>query len=188
MDFSDIEWVQFLINLTHYIDSQVASSSGHSSNVADWAKTIAQEFDFCENDTQSVFWAAMLHDIGKIGVPEHILCKNGPLDPTEWEMMRLHPIVGASIVSSLEGINHIAPIIYSHQEKFDGTGYPQGLIGDYIPLGARIVSVVDAYEAMTSDRVYRKARTHSDAISELERMGGKQFDPKVVEKFIEVAV
>lgn len=188
MDYNDIEWVQFLINLTHYIDSQVAHCCGHSSDVADWAKTIAQEFEFCEDDTQSVYWAAMLHDIGKIGVPEHILCKNGPLDPTEWEMMRLHPIVGASIVSSLEGINHIAPIIYSHQEKYDGTGYPQGLIGEHIPFAARIVSVVDAYEAMTSDRVYRKARSHSDAISELERMGGKQFDPKVVDKFIEVAV
>lgn len=188
MVYSDVEWIQFLINLTCYIDSQVADSSGHSSKVADWAKTIAQEFDFCEDETKSIFWAAMLHDIGKIGVPEHILSKNGPLDPAEWEMMRLHPIVGASIVSSLEGINHIAPIIYSHQEKYDGTGYPQGLMGDSIPLAARIVSVVDAYEAITSNRVYRKARSHSDAISELEKMGGKQFDPKVVEKFLEVAV
>lgn len=188
MAYSAVEWIQFLINLTCYIDSQVADGSGHSGKVADWAKTMATEFDFCEDETQSIFWAAMLHDIGKIGVPEHILSKNGPLDSSEWEMMRLHPIVGASIVSSLEGINHIAPIIYSHQEKYDGTGYPQGLMGESIPLAARIVSVVDAYEAITSNRVYRKARSHSDAISEIERMGGKQFDPKVVEKFLEVAV
>jgi putative nucleotidyltransferase with HDIG domain len=182
--YADEVWMQFLINLSKYIDSRISGDGRHSSQVAVWVRSTAREMHFCEKEIQSIFWAALLHDIGKISVPDQILRKNGPLNHNEWTVMKLHPTVGANIVSSQKKISHIAPIIHSHQEKYDGSGYPRGLCGDDIPLEARIVSVVDAYDAMTDNRVYRKARSHSDAILELERMGGKHFDPRVVDTFI----
>ena len=184
--YADEVWMQFLINLSKYIDSRISNAGKHSAKVAVWVRTTARKMNFDEKNIQSIFWAALLHDIGKISVPDQILRKNGPLNNQEWTVMKLHPTVGANIVSSQKNIAHLAPIIHTHQEKFDGTGYPQGLCGDDIPLEARIVSVVDAYDAMTDDRVYRKARSHSEAILELKRMGGKHFDPKVVSVFVGV--
>ncbi len=184
MDYADVVWTQFLINLARHIDTRVTLRGGHSSQVAEWARQTARRFEFNEEDIHSVYWAGLLHDVGKIGVPDRILSKNGPLTENEWSMIKLHPIVGANIVSSLDGISHVAPIIYSHQECFNGSGYPQGLCGEKIPLAARIVSVVDAYDAMTSDRVYRKARSQDEAVTELQRMEGIQFDPEVVDKFV----
>ena len=184
--YADEVWMQFLINLSKYIDSRISNAGKHSAKVAVWVRTTARKMNFDEKKIQSIFWAALLHDIGKISVPDQILRKNRPLNNQEWTMMKLHPTVGANIVSSQKNIAHLAPIIHTHQEKFDGTGYPQGLYGDDIPLEARIVSVVDAYDAMTDDRVYRKARTHSEAILELKRMGGKHFDPMVVSVFVGV--
>ena len=184
--YADEVWMQFLINLSKYIDSRISNAGKHSAKVAVWVRTTARKMNFDEKNIQSIFWAALLHDIGKISVPDQILRKNGPLNNQEWTVMKLHPTVGANIVSSQKNIAHLAPIIHTHQEKFDGTGYPQGLCGDDIPLEARIVSVVDAYDAMTDDRVYRKARTHSEAILELKRMGGKHFDPMVVSVFVGV--
>lgn len=181
----DVVWIQLLINLSRYIDSQVSFTGRHSAQVADWVRYTARKLDFSEYDVHSVYWAALLHDIGKIGVPRAVLRKDGPLTEAEWTVMRLHPTVGANIVRSLKAISHIAPMIYYHQEKFDGSGYPEGLQGEDIPIGARILAVVDAYEAMTHDRVYRKARSHGEAVSELRSMGGKDFDPKVVETFLD---
>jgi putative nucleotidyltransferase with HDIG domain len=184
--YADEVWMQFLIDLSKYIDSRISGAGKHSSQVAVWVRSTARKMKFCEKDIHSIFWAALLHDIGKISVPDQILRKQGPLNHKEWTVMKLHPTVGANIVSSQKKIAHIAPIIHSHQEKFDGTGYPRGLRGNDIPLEARLVSVVDAYDAMTDNRVYRKARSHSEAILELERMGGKHFDPQVVDIFISV--
>lgn len=179
-------WMQFLINLSRYIDSRVSSNGRHSAQVAYWGKATAREMAYDEVDARSIFIAAMLHDIGKIGVPDEILSKAGPLSPEEWTMMRLHPIVGANMVRSLKTLAHIAPLINAHQERYDGSGYPHGLKGDEIPLGARILAVVDAYEAMTNDRVYRRARTSKEAAQELENHGGTHFDPKVVDAFLHV--
>jgi putative nucleotidyltransferase with HDIG domain len=145
----------------------------------------ARIFGLDEEVVQSIYWAGLLHDIGKIGVPESVLCKNGPLSCDEWTVMKLHPTVGANMVTSLKRLAHIAPFIYSHQEKFDGSGYPQGLHGEDIPIEARILAVVDAYEAMTHDRVYRKALTHEEAIDELNQLGGAHFDPHVVDCFLD---
>lgn len=179
-------WIQFLINLSRYIDSRVSYNGRHSAQVAYWGKATARELSYDEVDARSIFIAAMLHDIGKIGVPDEILSKAGPLSPEEWIMMRLHPIVGANMVRSLKTLAHIAPLINAHQERYDGSGYPHGLKGDEIPLGARILAVVDAYEAMTNDRVYRRARTSKEAAQELEHHGGTHFDPKVVDAFLRV--
>ena len=179
-------WMQFLINLSRYIDSRVSFNGRHSAQVAYWGKATARKLAYAETDERSIFFAALLHDVGKIGVPDEILIKAGPLSAEEWTMMRLHPIVGANIVRSLKPIAHIAPLINAHQERYDGSGYPCGLKGDEIPLGARILAVVDAYEAMTNDRVYRKARSSEEATQELKHNGGTPFDPNVVDAFLQV--
>jgi HD-GYP domain-containing protein (c-di-GMP phosphodiesterase class II) len=126
----------------------------------------------------------LLHDIGKIGIPERLLLKTGPLNPSEWDVMRTHPIVGAHIVTPIRVLGDAVDVVRFHHERFDGGGYPHGLKGEAIPLAARIFSVVDAYDAMTSDRPYRQAREPEDAIEELVRCSGSQFDPDVIEAFV----
>jgi putative nucleotidyltransferase with HDIG domain len=180
-------WIQFLINLTRHIDKQVSFSGRHSAQVAFWARSTARVMKQSEEMAQALFWAAMLHDVGKIGVPENVLTKAGPLSDNEWTIMRLHPVLGANIVKSTKVFDAIAPMIFHHQEKYDGSGYPFGLRGDDIPLGARILAVADAYEAMTSHRVYRQALGSTEARLELTRNRGTHFDPQVVEAFLEVA-
>jgi len=128
-------------------------------------------------------WAGILHDIGKIGVPDQILNKKGSLTKKEWVIMKEHPVIGAQIVEPVKYLAHVSPIIRAHHEKFDGTGYPYGLEGDDIPLGSRILAVVDAYTAIRDERIYSKAHTHEEAIAELRRASGTQFDPKIVDVF-----
>jgi HD-GYP domain-containing protein (c-di-GMP phosphodiesterase class II) len=128
--------------------------------------------------------ALRLHDIGKIGVPDAILNKNGALSPEEWAIMKQHCEIGARIVEPIAKLHGVGNIIKHHQEKYDGTGYPDGLKGEEIPLESRIIAVVDAYHAMVSDRSYRKALPIDVAISELRNNIGKQFDPIVVAAFI----
>lgn len=147
---------------------------------------VAQQMDFDSEYLRYVYWAGLLHDIGKLAVPEYVLSKRGPLSEEEWRLMRLHPTVGANIVNAIPNVARVAPFIYSHQEKFDGSGYPEGLSGEEIPLGARILTVVDAYDAMTNDRYYRKAPGHVYALNELREKGGNHFDPEVVNIFLGV--
>jgi putative nucleotidyltransferase with HDIG domain len=179
-------WMQLLIRASQRIDNQVSGVGYHSSRVAFWAKHTARKMKCDDAETNHIFWAAMLHDVGKMGVPPNVLSKAGPLDADEWALIRLHPVMGACMVQSFRGLGRIAPIIQSHQEKFDGSGYPEGLSGSEIPLGARILAVVDAYDAMTCDRVYRKAPGHQRAIAELKLLEGQHFDPYVVQAFLEV--
>lgn len=179
-------WFQFFVRLARHIDKLVSRSGHHSVQVAHWVKSTALQLNVSEEEAHSLFWAALFHDIGKIGVPDTVLQKPGPLNNYEWEMMKLHPTIGANIVRSHTYIAHIAPAIHHHQEKYDGSGYPHGLHGDQIPLGARILAVADAYQAMTEDRAYRSARPHSEAALELRRFEGRQFDPEVVSAFLEV--
>jgi HD-GYP domain-containing protein (c-di-GMP phosphodiesterase class II) len=130
-----------------------------------------------------VRYASVLHDIGKVGIPDAILNKPGKLDENEWEFMRRHPRIGADIVDQIEGFEEISAAIIAHHERYDGGGYPFGLKGEEIPIEARIISVVDTYDAMTSDRPYRRALSHDTAIAELSRCAGTQFDTRVVEAF-----
>ncbi len=184
LEHPDEVWIQLYINLSRYIDTRVCSCGRHSTQVAQWVRSTARVLEVQEDEVMSIYWAALLHDIGKIGVPDNVLMKNGPLTEEEWAVMKMHPTIGANMVKSLKRIQHIAPYIYSHQEKYDGSGYPQGLQGEEIPIGGRILAVVDAYEAMTHGRVYRKARSHEEAVAELRLAEGKQFDPAVVEGFL----
>ncbi len=176
--------LNLLLSISGYIDSRVSPSGWHSYQVASLVKGITGRLNFDARQTQSVYWAALLHDVGKVGVPDKILCKPGPLDREEWQLMRLHPVIGANIVKNLTQFNQIEPVIHFHQERFDGSGYPEGLRGDQIPFGARILAVLDAYEAMTSDRVYRKALRHRRALDEIVTMSGKDFDPVVIDAFL----
>jgi HD-GYP domain-containing protein (c-di-GMP phosphodiesterase class II) len=135
-------------------------------------------------DLDTVYRGGLIHDIGKIGVPDSILLKPGPLDAEEQMRMRLHPIIGENIVTPLHSGAELLPIIRHHHESFDGTGYPDGLAGDGIPRLARIVSVCDAYDALINDRPYRRRLPVDDALSTLADGAGIQWDPEVVETFV----
>jgi putative nucleotidyltransferase with HDIG domain len=181
-----IYWIKLLFHLSKHIDTRICKGGYHSLQVAHWAKSTARQLGCSETSIRTTYWAALFHDIGKISVPSKVLCKAGPLTNREWDVMKLHPTIGCNIIRSLDLIANVASIIYAHQEKFDGTGYPEGLAGEQIPLEARILSVVDAYDAMTNERVYSRARNALEAKQELCRFRGRQFDPKVVKVFLKV--
>jgi HD-GYP domain-containing protein (c-di-GMP phosphodiesterase class II) len=128
--------------------------------------------------------AALLHDVGKVAIPDGVLNKPGPLDEGEWKVMREHPVIGERILRAIPGMGPIARIVRHEHERFDGSGYPDGIAGDQIPIGARIILACDAYHAMTSTRPYREAMTHGEAIRELVDGAGTQFDPAVTEMLI----
>jgi two-component system, cell cycle response regulator len=156
----------------------------HLNNVADLARATGRRLGLMREALDEVARAAELHDIGKMAVPDAILDKPGPLDEHEWAFMRRHTLIGESILSAAPALVPVAKLVRSSHERFDGTGYPDGKAGNDIPLGARIVAVCDAYDAMTSDRAYRRAMSSEAALEEIRRASGTQFDPGVVEAFI----
>jgi len=167
------------------LDLRDGTTGGHSSRVADLAVHLGQRMSMSDDEVHHLRWAALLHDVGKLGVPDEILTKPGPLSVTEWEQMRRHPAYGLSIVGGDGFLRQVAEIVYCHHEHYDGKGYPRGLAGEEIPLVARVFAVADAYDAMTSDRPYRLALSHAQAIEEIERNAGSQFDPRVVAAMLE---
>ena len=159
----------------------------HSTRVARWAHIIAEEMGCTEEELDVINVAGSLHDIGKIGIRDDILLKPGPLTDEEYEKIKEHPVIGAEIISKLGLWDTEMKIIRHHHERYDGKGYPDGLKGDEIPELARIMSVADCYDAMASDRAYRKKIEKKDALAIIEKNSGTQFDPKVVEAFLKVA-
>src|SRR3954453_7670302 len=157
----------------------------HSEGVVDLALAVGDEMGLDPARRRNLEFGALLHDVGKIAVPKAIINKPGPLDDDEWEIMRGHTIEGQRLLDKVGGfMREVGLVVRSSHERFDGDGYPDGLAGEQIPLGARIVACCDAFSAMTTDRSYRKARSAREALEELERCSGSQFDPVVVEALL----
>ena len=156
----------------------------HSESVVELASLVAHTLGLSAREQRSVEHVALLHDIGKVGVPDHVLQKRGPLNEDEWKLMRQHPVIGERIVAAIPPLAHLAPAIRAEHERWDGCGYPDGLVRDRIPIASRIVFACDAWHAMTSDRPYRRAMPLAVARAELTENAGSQFDPQVVEALL----
>jgi putative nucleotidyltransferase with HDIG domain len=165
--------------LTSALDASDPFTHGHSFRVSRYALRIARAMGMSSRDLEMLEYAGLLHDIGKIAVQNDVLLKVGPLTDEEWRSLKAHPNVGADIVEQLKFLKEASEVIRSHHERPDGNGYPRGLKGEEVPLAARILNVVDAFDAMTSDRPYRKALPIERVIQELELYKGKQFDMQV---------
>jgi diguanylate cyclase (GGDEF)-like protein/putative nucleotidyltransferase with HDIG domain len=177
--------IDTVTSLALAIDSKDHYTQGHSQKVAAYAALIADALGLKEEEIGEIRLGALLHDIGKVGIPEEILGKRGPLNPDEWEKMKEHVLYGDRMLEPLQSISRIRKMVCHHHEMFDGSGYPNGLVGDQIPIGSRIIAIADAYDTITSERIYKKARTPAAAFEELERCAGSQFDPELVRVFIE---
>jgi len=173
-------------SLAEAIDAKDSYTRGHSDRVADYAEALARRLELEEEMLNAVRCAGYLHDTGKIGIPDAILLKPGKLTDDEYSQIMSHPILSHKIIEPVDFPYDVKPLVMHHHERIDGLGYPDGLVGDEIPLGARIIGVADAYEAMTSDRPYRKALSRTTAMEELKRCAGTQFDVELVDTFIEV--
>ena len=161
-------------------------TSAHTRRLVWLVNTLSHELNLGLNDTQALRWSALLHDIGKIAVPDSILLKAGRLNEAEWEIMKKHPLIGADMVSMVDELRDVEIYIQSHHEYFDGSGYPYGLKGEQIPVGGRIIAVIDAYCAMTEGRIYQAARTHNEAIEEIRACNGRLYDPRIASAFLNV--
>jgi anti-anti-sigma factor len=161
-------------------------TGGHSEAVVRLAGRVARRLGLPERGVTEVEQVALIHDVGKIGVPDALLRKQGPLSRDEWDVMRRHPVIGAELVAGVTGLGHLAPAVRSEHERWDGRGYPDGLAGDEIPLASRIVLACDAWHAMRSDRPYRQALSAADALRELEENAGTQFCPATAEALLAV--
>ena len=168
------------------LDARECETGNHSQRVVRATLAIADRMGIDGPEREHIARGALLHDIGKIGVPDHVLLKPGKLTDDEWAEMRKHPEIGARILSGITFLQSAAEIVLSHQERWDGKGYPRGLKGTEIPIGARIFAIADALDAITSDRPYRRGRSLSYAREEIERHSGTQFDPDVVKVFMSI--
>jgi putative two-component system response regulator len=177
---------QTLVALVTALDFRDNETQGHSSRVVEYAILVAEAMGVEEPELSEIRRGALLHDVGKIGVPDAILRKPGKLDDAEWVEMKRHPEMGYRMLQHVDFLQSALPIVLSHQERWDGSGYPRGLQEERIPLGARIFAVVDTFDAMTSDRPYRKALSIEAALDEVRRFAGSQFDPTVAGAFLSI--
>jgi response regulator RpfG family c-di-GMP phosphodiesterase len=168
------------------VEAKDRYTHGHSENVMKYTVVLAKHLGLSDAELENVKYAGLLHDIGKIGVSELILNKPGRLTPSEFDEIKKHPALGANIIADVPFLRPLVPMVLHHHEFFDGNGYPNGIKGDQIPFGARILSVADAYEAMTSDRPYRRSLSQQAALEILINGKGKQFDPLIVDTFTEI--
>ena len=176
-----------LLALAAALDVREHNTGVHSQRVADYTLRLAREAGIRDKDLLEAFWrGALLHDVGKIGIPDKVLLKPGPLSEEEWEVMRGHPEVGGRMLRKIEFLRAASEIVLSHHERYDGTGYPRRLKSGEIPLGARLFAVIDVYDALTTDRAYHTARSHTDALVKLKEMSGTHFDPGVVTAFTKI--
>jgi len=177
-------FIQTMSALANAIDIRDTYTSSHSQRIAKWAAATARYLGYSPEEVRTIYWGGLLHDIGKIGIPDEILRKPTKLNQLEWEIIKKHTIMGASLIAPIKKISDVAPIVeYSH-ERYDGCGYPYGKKGEEIPIGARIISVVDSFSAMRDDRPYKKPYSIEQAIDELKRNSGSMYDPKIVDAFL----
>lgn len=187
--FCELEdaYVQTVLALAKAVEAKDSHTADHAEKLADIAERVASKLGLNDPvELQAIRFGAVLHDVGKIGVPDSVLKKPGPLDPGEWGLMKQHPVIGCQIVEAVARLRTAGKIVRHHHERWDGKGYPDGLVGDMIPLAARIVTAVDSYSAMVEARVYKPGRSLAEAVAELDRGAGSQFDGKVVEALVEV--
>ena len=172
--------------LAFIVEAKDSSTREHLERTHDYARALARVVMAGEEVSDELSYGFLLHDVGKVGIPESILCKPGPLTDEEYEVMKTHPLIGVQIVAPIQFLGTAVDVIRCHHERWDGRGYPDGLAGEGIPLGARIFSVCDTFDAMTSDRPYRRALPFDAAVEEIDRCRGTQFDPTVVDAFVEM--
>ncbi len=184
----DIErtYLEAVMALALAVEAREPYTAGHSKRVAFYATQIAQAMGVDEKTMKVLKEGGVLHDVGKIGIKDHVLLKPAPLDPDEQKIMQQHSVIGEAILKPLRSLGSVAELVRSHHERYDGGGYPGKLKGEQIPLPARILVVADSYDAMTTDRPYRKRMTIQDAKAELKKGSGTQFDPQVVEIFLSI--
>ncbi len=178
--------LQSIMTIANTIDAKDEYTKGHSQRVADYSYTLAKAMGVSDDDAENIRFIGLLHDIGKIGVPDTILNKAGRLTDDEYEIMKTHPTVGAMILKDIELLPGLDIGAKYHHERYDGRGYPSGLKGDEIPFVAKIIGVADSYDAMSSDRVYRSRLSDEEILEEFERCKGTQFDPKIADAFIQL--
>jgi putative nucleotidyltransferase with HDIG domain len=167
------------------LDLRDKDTEGHTRRVTELTDRLARDLGIGEAERVHIRRGAMLHDIGKMGIPDAILLKEGPLSEEEWKIMKQHPDLAMSMLSSISFLRHALDIPYCHHEKWDGSGYPRGLKGREIPIAARIFAVVDVYDALTSDRPYRRAWSGEDALDHIRSGAGSHFDPDAASAFIQ---
>jgi len=177
-------YLSMIVTLSAVVEARDLYTDKHMKDIAEYSVEIAQKLNLSDREVENIKKAALLHDLGKICVPDHILMKPDKLSDEELAIIKKHPEDGAKIIGPVEPLKHAKEIIRYHQECFDGSGYPDGLKGENIPLGARIIGVADAFGAMTTDRPYRKALSVAEAVKELKKFSGTQFDPHIVEIFL----
>jgi HD-GYP domain-containing protein (c-di-GMP phosphodiesterase class II) len=189
MLFDDVHnlMMGLLHSLTSAVDAKDAYTCGHSERVAVLGRQLAIEAGMGDAFAERAYMTGLLHDVGKIGVPESVLQKTGRLTPEEFEQMKKHPQIGARILSDIKQISDMIPGVMHHHERYDGQGYPAGLVGENIPLMGRIICLADCFDAMTSNRTYRKALPLEVAMTEIRRCSGTQFDPALTEAFLRIA-
>ena len=175
---------RFAETLAATLDARERETGQHSKRVACHTQVLAKRFTLDDATLKQIYWGSLLHDIGKIGIPDAILLKEGPLDEAEWKIMRTHVQTGYELLAALPGMAYAAELVLSHEERFDGHGYPRGLAGSDIPFGARLFAVIDTLDAMTSDRPYRKGMGFEAAKTEICLQSGTQFDPVAVDAFL----
>lgn len=173
----------FIESFVNTLEAKDAYTAGHSQRVSEYAVALAKQVGLSAAEVETIHIAAHLHDIGKIGVPDGILLKSGPLKPSEYLVIQDHPQLGADILAGVPGLDAVAAIVKHHHERFDGAGYPDRLEGYAIPLGARIVAIADAYDAMTSHRAYRRPLSCLEALAEIQSARARQFDPALTDAF-----
>src|SRR4051812_2366271 len=190
MLFDDVRGLMMglLHSLTSAVDAKDAYTCGHSERVALLSRSLAVEAGLTENQIDRIYMAGLLHDVGKIGVPEAVLQKTGKLTPEEFDQIKKHPEIGAKILGDIKQVEDIIPGVLHHHERYDGKGYPSGLAGESIPLMGRIICLADCFDAMTSSRTYRKALPLEVALTEIRRCSGTQFDPILGDAFLKLGI